>query len=132
MPTDVVVFNNGKEWSKDFYDLLWKLWERKLESEIYLVVQYLQLKADTDPSKTNECSRVMLSTEYDLLGYGVIKINDKDGKIRFGDYRLDLHEGPIFVEEVEKHPKNGRYLWMSIASLGTTIRTRTPPTTRAT
>lgn len=37
-PTDVVPFNDGKDWYRDFYDLLWKLWERKLESEMYLIV----------------------------------------------------------------------------------------------
>jgi len=40
-PTDVVPFNDGKDWYRDFYDLLWKLWEKKLESDMYLIVQYL-------------------------------------------------------------------------------------------
>lgn len=47
LPTDVITFNDGKDWYKDFYDLLWTLWERKLESELYLIVQYLQLKDNT-------------------------------------------------------------------------------------
>ena len=36
--TDVIPFNDGMDWEKDFYDLLWTLWERKLESDIYLVI----------------------------------------------------------------------------------------------
>lgn len=45
-----------------------------------------------------------MEEEYDLLGYGVIKLNDNMGKIRYGDYRLDLHmppSGKIIVEEVD-------------------------------
>jgi hypothetical protein len=44
---------------------------------------------------------VLLEEEYDLLGYAVVKLNDKDGRIRYGDYKLELHDGPIIVEEVE-------------------------------
>ena len=73
------------------------------------------------PSGASVISRVLLEEEYDLLGYGVIKINDKDGKMRFGDYKLDLHEGPIYVEDVDKHPLNGRYIWVSITSPGHTV-----------
>ena len=50
MPTDVVPFNDGMDWFRDFYDLLWKLWEKKLESDMYLIVQYLQLKENLVPS----------------------------------------------------------------------------------
>lgn len=67
------------------------------------------------PSVSNVISRVLLEEEYDLLGYGVIKLNDAEGKMKYGDYKLDLHEGPIFVEDVDKHPKNGRYVWVSFA-----------------
>jgi len=132
MPTDVVPFNDGKDWHRDFYDLIWKLWERKLESEMYLIIQYLQLKENTVPSVSNVISRVLLEEEYDLLGYGVIKLNDKDGKIRFGDYRLDLHEGPIYVEEVDKHPLNGRYIWVSVAYPGTLIQPKSPQQSKPT
>ena len=53
-------------------------------------------------------------------------MNDKDGKLKFGDYRLDFHEGPIYVAEVESHPTNGRYMWVSVAKPGTMIRGRSP------
>jgi hypothetical protein len=54
-------------------------------------------------------------------------LNDKDGRTRYGDYRLDLHEGPIVVEEAELHPKNGRYIWVSVATAGSFIRPKSPP-----
>ena len=72
-----------------------------------------------------------MEEEYDLLGYGVIKLNGKDGKIKFGDYKLELHEGPVYVEDIDKHPKNGRYIWVSVANPGTFIKPRTPMGTQA-
>jgi hypothetical protein len=79
------------------------------------------LKEGQVPLVGSTISRVLLENEYDLLGYGVVKLNDQYGKIRFGDYRLDLHEGPIFVEEADNHPKNGRYIWVTVAQPGTII-----------
>lgn len=92
----------------------------------------MQLKENTVPSVSNVISRVLLEEEYDLLGYGVVKLNDEHGKIRFGDYRLDLHEGPVYVEEVDKHAKNGRYIWVSVAQPGTIIHPKTPAQTQPT
>jgi len=37
-PIDVIPFNEAKDWFRDFYDLLWTLWDKKLESNIYLIV----------------------------------------------------------------------------------------------
>ena len=76
---------------------------------------------------SNIVSRVLLEEEYDLLGYAVVKLNEPNGKFKFGDYRMDLHEGPIYVEEADSHPKNGRYIWVSVKPAGTPIRPRTPP-----
>ena len=64
------------------------------------------------------------------MGYGVIKLNAEDGKMRYGDYKLDLHEGPIYVEEVDKHPLNGNYIWVSINLAGSIIHPMTPPVTQ--
>ncbi len=37
-PVDVVTFNDGQDWYRDFYDLIWRLKEKKLECEMNLVV----------------------------------------------------------------------------------------------
>ena len=84
------------------------------------------MKEGTKPSTDLGISRVLLEEQYDPLGYAVIHLNDKDGKLKFGDYRLDLHDGPIYVAEVEQHPKNGRHIWVSVAKPGTNIRPMSP------
>ena len=70
---------------------------------------------------------MLLEEEYDMLGYGVVNLNQPDGRIKFGEYRLDLHEGPIYIEEVDSHPRNGRYIWVSIQPGGSHIQPKTPP-----
>lgn len=62
-----------------------------------------------------------------MLGYASIKLNDKSGKLRFGDYRCDLHEGPVIVEEAESHKKTSRYIWVTVAPAGSRVKVRTPP-----
>jgi hypothetical protein len=37
-PVDIVPFNDSLDWYRDFYDLIWKLWERKLDNNMYLIV----------------------------------------------------------------------------------------------
>ncbi len=38
-----------------------------------------------------------------------------------------MHDGPVVVEEVDKHPKNGRYIWVTVAEAGSMIAPKTPP-----
>jgi hypothetical protein len=80
-----------------------------------LLVLYLELKEEVSkPTVGNSLSRVLLEEEYNLLGYGVIKLNKKDGRIDFGEYKLELHEGDVFIEEIENYPKNGGVIELSL------------------
>jgi hypothetical protein len=33
----------------------------------------------------------------------------------------------VVVEEADKHPKNGRYIWVTVAEAGSLITPKTPP-----
>lgn len=47
--------------------------------------------------------------------------------MNYGDFRIDLHEGPIFVLEPEKCPRNGRFIDISITPSSTVIEPKAPP-----
>lgn len=38
-----------------------------------------------------------------------------------------MHDGPVIVEEVDKHPKNGRYIQVTVTEAGSMIRSHSPP-----
>lgn len=47
--------------------------------------------------------------------------------MNYGDFRIDLHEAPIFVLESDKCPRNGRYIDITIAPSSTPIEPKAPP-----
>ncbi|CDW75498.1 UNKNOWN [Stylonychia lemnae] len=44
----------------------------------------------------------LIEAEYDLIGYGVVAVNDINGKMNYGDYTLRLYDGPIYLEEISQ------------------------------
>jgi len=67
-----------------------------------VVLLYLQLKEGVKPTMGSSITKGLLEAEYDLLGYAVVKLHDDEAKIRYGKYRLPLHDGPVYVEDVRK------------------------------
>ena len=39
------------------------------------------------------------------MGYTVLKLNDKTGKILYGTYYLEFFEGPVYVDELDPDKK---------------------------
>jgi hypothetical protein len=69
-PEKTVYFNEQRTWYKDFYKLLWDL---ELKENIYIVLQYLERKADVEIPTTNAViTRKLIEDEYDLIGYTVL------------------------------------------------------------
>lgn len=96
---DVILWNENTTFVRDFYQLLWDIWERDLKRNLYLVVQYLQVKKGIIPTFNAGITRKLIEDEYDLIGYGAIQLNDEYGKFIFGTFTVDLFDGPIYVEE---------------------------------
>lgn len=96
---DIILWNENTTFVRDFYQYLWDIWDRELKKNLYCVVQYLELKEGQIPSQTNSITRELVEDEYDLVGYGVIPLNDEFGKFVFGTFTVQLFHGPIFVEE---------------------------------
>ena len=112
---DVLVFNEGRTWVRDYYNWLWDIWDLEARKNLYLIVKYLELKKGQKPTINGLISRTLFENEYDLVGYGVIRMNDDIGKFTFGTFTIPLHEGPVYVEEVRPEKKNGRILKVTIA-----------------
>lgn len=72
------------------------------------------------PKPTNAAvvTRKIIEDEYDLIGYTVFLLNNKDGSIRYGTFVLDLYDGPIFVEELDPLKKNDKRLRITIGRPG--------------
>lgn len=77
-------------------------WDEDLNENLYCVVQYLQVKQGIIPTVNAVISRKLIQDEYDLIGYGVIQLNNPDGTVRYGTYTLDLYQAPIYVEELDE------------------------------
>lgn len=97
---DIILWNENTTFVRDFYELLWDIWDRELKRNLYLVVQYLEVKENLIPSFTSNVSRELIEREYDLAGYGIVQLNDEFGKFIFGTFTVPLFEGPIYVEEL--------------------------------
>ena len=63
----------------------------------------------------------MLESEYDLLGYSVLKMHDDKGRIKYGKYTLDMYDGPIYVEELRESDKNGGKITFTLGDFGSKI-----------
>eukprot|EP00347_Sterkiella_histriomuscorum_P021767 403332835 len=104
-PPDCLIFQSGKVWVRDFYNWLWDMWDEDTFHNLNLLVQLIQVKEEVkQPTVSSLISRELIEAEYDLIGYGVVAVNDINGKINYGDYSLKLHEGPIYVEDYTLKP----------------------------
>ncbi len=78
------------------------VWDLELKESVFLILQYIELKAGIKNPATNAViTRKLIEDEYDLIGYTVLKLNNPDGTIRYGTHLLDLYDGPIFIEELD-------------------------------
>jgi hypothetical protein len=94
-----------------------------------MVFQFIERKENiTQPTNTGVITRKLIEDEYDLIGYTVFMLNNRDGTIRHGTYVLDLHDGPIFIEELDPLKKNDKRIRITIARPGDNInKTEVPP-----
>lgn len=96
---DVIVWLENKTFWWDFFKYIWDRWKVEKKKDLYLIVQYLELKEGVKPTMTGQISRRLIEEEYILIGYATIKMNDEFGKFYFGTYTVPLYEGPVYVEE---------------------------------
>jgi hypothetical protein len=115
---DVILWNENTTFNRDFYEYLWDIWDREQKKKLYCIVQYLELKEGIQPSKNSNITRELVEKEYDLIGYGVIRLNDKSGKFIFGTFTVQLFSGPIFVEERLDNKNRGHTLKITIQQPG--------------
>ena len=118
---DVIVWFENKTFKNDFYNMLWDIWDREKKKNLYCVVQYLELKPGVKPTIHGTISRTLIEDEYDLIGYGVIKMNDEFAKFTFGTFTIPLYDGPIYVEECLPNKKNDKVLKITIDQPGEII-----------
>lgn len=79
------------------------MWDEDCFYNLNLLVQLIQVKEEIKmPTVSSLISRELIEAEYDLIGYGVVAVNDINGKINYGDYSLRLYDGPIYMEQLEK------------------------------
>eukprot|EP00344_Euplotes_crassus_P007376 CAMPEP_0197000934 /NCGR_PEP_ID=MMETSP1380-20130617/5749_1 /TAXON_ID=5936 /ORGANISM="Euplotes crassus, Strain CT5" /LENGTH=239 /DNA_ID=CAMNT_0042418401 /DNA_START=217 /DNA_END=936 /DNA_ORIENTATION=- len=124
---DVILWNENTTFVRDFYAYLWDIWDRDLKKNLYCVVQYLELKEDMIPSKTSNITRELVENEYDLVAYGVIRLNDEFGKFIFGTFTVPLFEGPIFVEELLENKKTDFTLKITVQQPGEIVHPMAQP-----
>mgnify|MGYP000870192848 CR=1 FL=1 len=97
------------------------MWDHELDENLYAVVQYLQRKEGVIPTVNAVISRKLIETEYDLIGYSVIQLNNPDGTIRYGTYTLDLYDGPIYVEELDETRRKRSKIKITIGRPGVDV-----------
>ena len=100
-----VSFEEKRTWYLDMNKLMASYYQSQ---DVYLVLQYLERKAHISaPTVDKVISRRLIETEYDLLGYTVLKlINDDGGSLKYGAFQLNLFKGPVFVEELLNDYRN--------------------------
>ena len=94
------------------------LWDLDLKENVYLVLQYLELKPDIDPTGHSVVTRQDIEDEWDLIGYTVLVLNQPDGTIRYGSFILDLYDGPIFIEDLDVQKRNVTSMKVTIGRPG--------------
>ena len=123
-PEKTIAYNEQRTWYKDFYNLYWDL---DLKENIYLIVQYIERKPENiNPTITAVITRKLIEDEYDLVGYTVFQINNKDGTLRYGNYVLDLYDGPIFIEELDVFNRTEYQIKLSLGKPGDTLVNNLP------
>jgi hypothetical protein len=124
---DVILWNENTTWVRDYYKYLWDIWDREAKRNLNLVVQFLELKEGILPSQTKSITRELVESEYDLIGYGIIRLNDEFGKFLFGTFTVDLYDGPIYVEELLDNKRNGYKLKVTVQQPGEIVHPMPAP-----
>lgn len=125
---DVIVWHENVEFKRDFFEFITERWkEEKKKKDLYLVIQYAELKEGVQPSIGGQISRKLIEDEYDLVGYSCIKMNDDVGRFAFGQYTVPLYDGPVYVEECLPDKKNNRTIKVSIDKIGQKVHPLPPP-----
>ena len=101
--------------------MLWDFWKTEKRNNLYLIVQYLELKKNVVPTVNQSISRKILEDEYDLIGYGVIKLNDENGKLIYGTFTVPLYNPPIYVEELLDEDKTKMIVKLDVREVSITV-----------
>ena len=118
---ETVVWNESITFIRDFYKMLLDFWKTEKRNNLYLIIQYLELKKNAIPTVNQSISRKILEDEYDLIGYGVIKLNDENGKLIYGAFTVPLYNPPIYVEELLDEDKTKMIVKLDVREVSITI-----------
>jgi len=84
---EILGVEDETKWIKDLY----KLQQNKnFTSELSLVIQLMEYTRGRQYSSVHE-----IKQDYLPFAYGVLKVNQSDGTIRYGTYELDLYKPPV-------------------------------------
>eukprot|EP00347_Sterkiella_histriomuscorum_P021982 403332092 len=86
---EILSIEDETTWIKDLYRLQL---DKGRVNDLNLVIQIMEYTKGRTFSAVNE-----IKQEYMPIGYGVIKLNNKDGTIRFGTYDVELYKPPINI-----------------------------------
>ena len=118
---ETIVWNESITFIRDFYKMLWDFWKTEKRNNLYLIVQYLELKKNIVPTVNQSISRKILEDKYDLIGYGVIKLNDENGKLIYGTFTVPLYNPPIYVGELFDEDKTKMIVKLDVREVSITV-----------
>lgn len=86
---EILSIEDETTWIKDLYKLQW---DKNRVNDINLVIQLMEYSKGRTYSAMSE-----IKQEYSAIGYGVVKLNNKDGTIRYGTYDVELYKLPVNI-----------------------------------
>ena len=84
---EILGIEDSTTWIKDLYKMQW---DENREKDVVLVVQLMEYARGR-----NFHSAYEIKQDYQSIGYGVLKLNNLDGTIRFGTYEVDFYKPPV-------------------------------------
>lgn len=84
---ELLAVDDETTWIKDLYKLQW---DNNRTQDIMLVVQIMEYARGR-----NYHAEYEIKQDYASIGYGVLKVNNFDGTIRYGTYEIDFYKPPV-------------------------------------
>ena len=94
----LIPIDNEVTWEHNFYHMLW---EKNMRNDLFLVLQVLE-----STSGINEKLRPT-QYEYHPVAYGCVKVNNRDGTIRYGTFDVTMYQPPARIRnhDIDKRMK---------------------------
>ena len=84
---EVMAIEDQTTWIKDLYKLQW---DHNRAHDLNLVIQVMEYAKNRNFSSVHE-----IQTDYTAIAYGVLKVNNPDGTIRYGTYDTEFFKPPV-------------------------------------